>query len=59
MGPVEVCLYTAMLAFLLYARTQTHLLRGHRWGIIYSVLAILLVLWLVRIGHLLLFGPDY
>jgi len=59
MGPVEICLYTAMLAFLLYARLQTHLLRGHRWGISYSVLAILLALWLVRIGHLLIFGADH
>ena len=59
MDPVEVCAYIALLAFLLYARTRTHLAHGKsRWGIVYSLFALGFVLWLVRIAHLLLFGRD-
>ena len=59
MSPVEICAYTALLAFLLYARTRTHTARGKtRWGIAYSVLALVFIFWLVRIAHLIWFGPD-
>ena len=50
----------ALLAFLLSARTRTHLAQGKtRWGIAYSVLALVFILWLVRIAHLIGFGPDH
>ena len=58
MSPVEICAYVALLATLLFARTRSHLTRERGWGIAYSVLAIVFVLWLVRIAHLLWLGPD-
>jgi len=70
-GPVEVCAYVAMLSLFLYARTR--LPKGKRrwhgfaqadqgprtaWGIVYSFSGIVFALWLLRIAHLLWFGPD-
>ena len=68
MGPVEVCAYVAMLSLFLYARTR--LPKGKRrwhsayrrprsvWGIVYSFSGIVFAFWVVRIAHLLWFGPD-
>lgn len=59
MSPVEICAYVAFLAFLLFARTRNRLTHEKGWGIAYSVLAFVFILWLVRIAHLLWLGPDH
>ena len=59
-----------MLSLFLYARTR--LTKGRRWhgfdsvyrrprsvwGIVYSFSGIVFAFWVVRIAHLLWFGPD-